>query len=483
VTLVYDFLVKLVKLPLKFFDTKMVGDILQRVGDHQRIEYFLTSIVLSIGLTIVNLIVFSIVLVSYNLKIFLFFLTGTVLYLLWMRLFLKRRGELDFVRFRQMSVNQNMLVQIIMGMPEIKLNNCGGKKIRDWVKIQEDLFASGVQSVALSQNQQTGCALIRETQNILITFLAASLALRGEITLGMMLAVQFILGQLNGPVEQLLHFVAATQDARLSLARIEEVHRQRDEAAGRTEAVPPGASIGVANVSFQYGDPYSEKVLKDISLVLPNQKVTAIVGTSGSGKTTLIKLLLGFYEPTGGLIKIGAIPLDRIRPDLWRDRCGLVMQDGYIFSDTIANNIALKDETVDEGRLRQAARIANIDIAALPLGYRTRIGADGHGLSQGQKQRILIARAVYKDPEYLFFDEATNSLDTSNEAAIMKNLEHFFRGRTVTLVAHRLSTVRHADQIVVLDQGVIAETGSHDQLIMKKGVYYNLVKNQLELGN
>jgi len=488
VTLVYDFLVKLIQLPISFFDAKMIGDILQRIGDHQRVEYFLTSTLLNILLTIINIIVFGIVLVIYNSKIFLIFLAGTVLYLTWIQLFLKKRRDLDFIRFQQMSTNQNMLLQLIMGMPEIKLSNCGNKKIRNWAKIQEDLFATGTKSLALTQNQQSGCALIQETKNILITFFAAYSVIQGDITLGMMLAIQFILGQLNGPIEQLVQFITVAQDAKLSFERIDEIHQKPDEETSekiKTDLVPEGADIVIANLSFQYGDPYSEMVLKNISLVLPYQKVTAIVGASGSGKTTILKLLLGFYQPVSGDIRIGNIPMAEIRSSSWRERCGLVMQDGYIFSDTIADNIVLHDEAIDETRLKQAAGIANIGefIESLPLGYRTKIGPDGHGLSQGQKQRILIARAVYKNPEYLFFDEATNSLDTRNETVIMKNLNYFFQGRTVVIVAHRLSTVRNADQIIVLDKGIMAEAGTHDELIKNKDAYYNLIKNQLELGN
>jgi ATP-binding cassette, subfamily B, bacterial len=373
-------------------------------------------------------------------------------------------------------------------MPEIKLNNCENKKIRNWAKIQEDLFATGTKSLALTQNQQSGCALIQETKNILITFFAANLVIQGDITLGMMLAIQFILGQLNGPIEQLVQFITVTQDAKLSFERIDEIHQKPDEETSektKTDLVPKGADIAISKLSFQYGDPYSEMVLKNISLVLPYQKVTAIVGASGSGKTTILKLLLGFYQPASGDIKIGNIPMTEIRSSSWREKCGLVMQEGYIFSDTIADNIALHDEAIDETRLKHAAGIANIAefIESLPLGYWTKIGPDGHGLSQGQKQRILIARAVYKNPEYLFFDEATNSLDTRNETAIMKNLNYFFQGRTVVIVAHRLSTVRNADQIIVLDKGIMVETGTHDQLIKNKGAFYNLIKNQLELGN
>lgn len=485
ITLVFDFLKKLTTLPLGFFDIKMIGDTLQRIGDHQRVESFITSTVLSILLTLINIIVFGIVLIVYRLQIFLIFLAGVLLYLVWIRLFLARRREIDFSQFRQKGKNQSAIIQMIMGMQEIRLNNGEKKKISGWVKIQDDLFAISRKSLALTQNQQSGCLLIQETQNIIITFVAASLVISGEITLGMMLAIQFILGQLNGPVEQLVHFVASAQDAKISYERIEEIHRMQDEeGAAAREDIPEGADIILSDVSFQYAGPYSEKVLKNVSCVLPGRKITAIVGASGSGKTTLLKLILGMYRPVGGTIAIGDTPLPELSQIAWRSKCGLVMQDGYIFSDTLADNIALSDGPIDTGKMKQSAAIANIEefIEGLPSGYQTRIGAEGHGLSQGQKQRILIARAVYKDPDYLFFDEATNSLDACNEKAIMQNLAVFFKDKTVAIVAHRLSTVKNADQIIVLDRGSIVETGTHAELTRLNGVYYNLVRNQLELG-
>ncbi len=488
ITLVYDFLLKLTKLPLRFFDVKMIGDTLQRINDHQRVESFFTHSVLGNFFTIINIIVFGVVLAIYSLPILLVFSVGTVLYLAWIRLFLAKRREIDFSRFRQLGKNQNMIIQLIMGMQEIRLNNCEQNKIMDWVKIQGELFAISKKSMALTQNQQAGCFLLQETQNIIMTYVAALAVINGTFTLGMMLAVQFIIGQLNGPLEQLLHFIAAAQDAKISAERIEEIHTLQDEEtadAGKTTTVPQGADIVISDLSFQYGGPYSETVLKNVSLVLPAGKTTAIVGTSGSGKTTLLKLLLAIYPPARGEITIGDIPLTGLSSSTWRKKCGVVFQDGYIFSDTIANNIALPEETIDDDRLKQAASKANIDrfIESLPLGYKTLIGADGQGLSQGQKQRILIARAVYKNPEYLFWDEATNSLDACTESAIMQELELFFRDRTVVIVAHRLSTVKNADQIVVLDDGAIVETGTHASLVAAKGVYYNLVRNQLELGS
>ena len=463
ITLVFDFLKKLTKLPLGFFDIKMIGDTLQRISDHQRVESFITSTVLSILLTLINIIVFGIVLIIYRLQIFLIFLAGVLLYLGWIRLFLARRREIDFSQFRQKGKNQSAIIQLIMGMQEIRLNNGEKKKISAWVKIQNDLFSISRKSLALTQNQQSGCLLIQETQNIIITFVAASLVISGDITLGMMLAIQFILGQLNGPVEQLVHFVASAQDAKISYERIEEIHRMQDEegTATRTD-IPAEADIVLSDVSFQYAGPYSERVLKNISCVLPGRKITAIVGASGSGKTTLLKLILGMYRPVHGAISIGNTPLSELSQIAWRGKCGMVMQDGYIFSDTLADNIALSDGPIDTDRMQQSAGIANIEefIHGLPSAYQTRIGAEGHGLSQGQKQRILIARAVYKDPDYLFFDEATNSLDTGNETAIMKKLARFFLDKTVIIVAHRLSTVKNADQIsmtIVIPAFMISE--------------------------
>ncbi|NCD10225.1 MAG: peptidase domain-containing ABC transporter [Negativicutes bacterium] len=487
IKLVHDFLVKLTKLPLRFFDVKMVGDTLQRIGDHQRVEFFMTSTLLSMLLTMVNLVVFGSVLAFYSLPVFGLFVAATLLYLLWIQFFLSKRREIDYDKFKQMGRNQSNIIQLIMGMQEIRLNNCEHKKLRSWAEIQNELFAIGKRALALTQKQQTGCFLIQETQNIMITFLAARSVMDGEISLGMMLAIQFILGQLNGPVEQLIHFAAAAQDAKISFERIEEIQNLEEEEnpdEKKIRSVPAGADLVVSNVSFQYGSPYSEKVLKNISLVVPNKKITAIVGTSGSGKTTLLKLLLGIYQPVTGEILLGGTSLEEISKSSWRQECGTVLQDGYIFSDTIAGNIALQVEQIDEEKVRQAAQIANIDkfIDSLPLRYQTRIGADGQGLSQGQKQRLLIARAIYKNPNFIFFDEATNALDANNEAVIMKNLNEFFQDKTAVIVAHRLSTVRSADQIIVLDNGSILERGTHQELLALKGAYYNLVKNQLELG-
>lgn len=487
ISLISDFLIKLMKLPIGFFDTKMIGDIMQRIQDHNRIESFLTSSTLNILFSMVNLVIFGVILAIYDSLIFMLFLMGSILYFLWIYLFMKKRRELDFKRFAQLSENQSNLFQLITGMQEIKLNNCEKQKRWEWERIQARLFKVNIKSLYLSQYQQVGSIFINQVKNIFISFFAARAVIEGSMTLGMMLAVQYIIGQLNAPIEQLIGFLHSTQDAKISLERLGEIHLKKDEENPDEQKVtilPEKRGIFINDLHFQYEGPHSEMVLKGLNLEIPESKVTAIVGTSGSGKTTLIKLMLGFYPITKGEIRVGDILLSNISNRLWRQKSGVVMQDGFIFSDTIARNIAVSDEIVDKERLLKAVKIANIQeyVESLPLGYNTKIGQEGHGLSQGQKQRILIARAAYINPEFLFFDEATNALDANNERVIMQNLEEFFRGRTVVVVAHRLSTVKNADQIVVLEKGEIVERGTHEELTRLKGAYYNLVKNQLELG-
>lgn len=487
ISLISDFLIKLMKLPIGYFDTKMIGDIMQRIGDHRRIESFLTTSTLNILFSMLNLVIFGIVLAIYDLRIFTIFIVGSVLYFLWIYLFMKKRRELDFKRFAQLSDNQSNLFQLITGMQEIKLNNCEKQKRWEWERIQARLFKVNIKSLSLSQYQQVGSVFINQTKNIFISFYAAKGVIEGDMTLGMMLAVQYIIGQLNAPIEQLIGFLHASQDAKISLERLGEIHLKKDEEdpdEHKLSILPEKKGLTVADLSFQYEGPHSEFVLKNINLQIPESKVTAIVGTSGSGKTTLVKLLLGFYPPTKGEIRIGENLLSNFSNRMWRQKSGVVMQDGFIFSDTIAKNIAVSDEIVDKKRMVQAAKLANIQefVESLPLGYNTKIGQEGHGLSQGQKQRILIARAAYINPEYLFFDEATNALDANNERIIMDNLEEFFKGRTVIVVAHRLSTVKNADQIIVLEKGELVEKGTHRELTDLRGAYYNLVKNQLELG-
>jgi len=488
ISIISDFLIKLMKLPIGFFDTKMIGDLMQRIGDHTRIENFLTSSTLNILFSFVTLIIFSIVLAIYNIYIFLIFFFASIVYVLWIVIFLKKRRDLDFKRFAQMADNQSNLYQLITGMQEIKLNNCEKQKRWEWENIQAKLFKVSIKSLSLTQYQQAGAAFINETKNIVISFFAAKAVITGDMTLGMMLSVQYIIGQLNSPIEQLIVFIQSAQDAKISLERLGEIHNKKDEENpddAKITIFPENKSISINNLSFQYEGPHSELVLQDLNLRVPESKITAIVGTSGSGKTTLVKLMLGFYPATKGEINIGDLALPNFSQKMWRDKCGAVMQDGFIFSDTIAKNIAVSDEIVDKERLLHAVKVANIQdfIESLALGYNTKIGQEGHGISQGQKQRILIARAVYKNPEYIFFDEATNALDANNELVIMKNLDEFFKGKTVIVVAHRLSTVKNADQIVVLERGKIIELGTHIELTNKKGAYYELVKNQLELGN
>lgn len=486
IALISDFLIKLMKMPISYFDSKMTGDILQRINDHKRIQDFLTGSSLSVIFSVFNIIIFGIVLLVYSGMIFLIFMGGSALYVAYVWLFMKKRAELDHKRFAQQSANQSTVVQLVNGMQEIKLSACEQQKRWEWERIQAKLFKVNIKSLALRQYQDSGAVLINQSKNLLITALVASLVVKGEMTLGMMLSVQYIIGQLNSPVNELIAFARDMQDARLSMDRLSEVRDKPDEEDPTRELlreIPEGKEIRLQNLNFKY-DPLSEyPTLDDINLVIPPGKQTAIVGMSGSGKTTLVKLLLGFYPPASGDIFIGDTPLGSYSIREWRKRCGVVMQDGFIFSDSIAGNIAPGVEHIDKKRLRHATEVANIHdfIEELPLAYNTKIGQEGHGLSQGQKQRILIARAVYKDPEFIFFDEATNALDANNERTIMNNLQTFFKGRTSVVVAHRLSTVRNAEQIIVIEQGRIAETGTHEALIALEGRYYKLVKNQLEL--
>lgn len=488
ISLVSDFFVKLMKLPISYFDVKMTGDIMQRIGDHTRIETFLTGSSLNILFSLFNLVIFSFVLAWYSMKIFGVFFIGSILYFLWITFFLKRRADIDYKRFQQSSQNQSKVIELINGMQEIKLHNAERQKRWAWENLQVKLFKINLKSLYLSQTQNSGSALINEFKNIIITFLAAKLVIDGQITLGMMLAISYIIGQLNSPILELVGFVQNWQDAKLSLERLSEIHNKEDEEPSHkenTNDIEMGGNIQINNITFKYNNLDSQNVLENINITIPNNKVTAIVGSSGSGKTTLMKLLLKFYEPQKGNISIGSQSFTNLSPKAWRDKCGSVMQEGYIFSDTIANNIAVGTDVIDKTRLKYAATVANIKefIEQLPLGYNTKIGMEGIGISTGQKQRILIARAVYKNPEILFFDEATNALDANNEKIIMNNLNEFFKNKTVVIIAHRLSTVKNADQILVLENGKITEHGDHIGLTALKGSYYELVKNQLELGN
>jgi possible peptide-transporting ATPase len=491
ISLISDFFIKLMKLPMNFFDTKQMGDLLQRIEDHRRVEQFLTSSSLSLLFSFFTFLVFGVVLVFYNLGVFAVFLFGTLLYAGWIVLFLEKRRLLDYKFFEQAGRNRNVTYQLIDGMQEIKLQGCEQRKRWEWEDVQADLFKVNLQALNLQQVQQAGSITINEVKNILITVLAATSVIQGNMTLGMMLAVQYIIGQLNSPVEQLIHFVYSWQDVSISLDRMNEIHTETNEEnaertrSSYTEESTDGHSLAIKDLSFKYNIYSSKNILSDINLLIPNGKVTAIVGASGSGKTTLIKLLLGFYEPLSGSIQIGSANLSECNLGWWRSQCGAVMQEGYLFSDTIAKNIAISDDDPNIERIRHAARVANIAdyVEALPLAYNTMIGQDGQGISQGQRQRILIARVIYKNPMFVFLDEATNALDANNEQAITDNLLDFYKGKTVIVVAHRLSTVRNADQIVVLNEGKIVELGTHEELIGKRGNYYGLIKNQLELGN
>lgn len=483
-----DFLSKLLRLPVSYFESKQTGDIMQRLGDHSRIESFLTGASLSVLFSLFNLLIFSVVLVFYSTSIFGVFVVASVFYSLWIIIFLKYRRELDHKQFALNSKNQSTLIQLVQSVPELKLNNATIRKRWDWENIQISEFKLNIRSLALQQYQQSGAFFINEGKNIFITFLAATAVVNGQMTLGAMLAVQYILGQLNSPVEQLVGFIQRHQDAKLSLERLNEVHGMDDEEPSNQHFVrhlSGSKDIKIENLTYTYPGAGNDPVLTDINLHIPKGKVTAIVGSSGSGKTTLIKLLLKFVEPQKGNIKVDSQQFRNIGYDYWRGLCGTVMQDGFIFSDTIANNIAVSDDRPDVDKLLHAVKVANIQefIEELPLSYNTKIGAEGNGISQGQRQRLLIARSVYKNPEYLFFDEATNALDAENERIIMKNLSEFFAGKTVVVVAHRLSTVKNADQIIVLEKGKVVEVGTHEQLSRVNGRYYELVRNQLELGS
>jgi ATP-binding cassette subfamily B protein len=487
INLISDFLLKLMRLPMSYFDAKMTGDLLQRIYDNERVERFLTSSSLVTLFSLVNLVVFGGVLLFYNSLIFMVFLLGAAGYFGWVWLFLSRRRSLDYRRFEQMAENQSALIQLVNGMQEIKLHNAERQKRWAWERIQARLFRVNVQYLATDQAQRAGAAFINEGKNIVISVLAAQAVIDNQMSLGAMLAVQYIIGHMNAPLESLVQFILHAQEAKISLERMNEIHRQTDERADDTakaNELPKRGDLTLQNVSFRYGGPNDPWVLKHLNLHFPYGKTTAIVGTSGSGKTTLLKLLLNFYAPQDGSVRVNDLSLSSFEHKAWRSRCGVVMQDGFIFNDTIARNIALGVENIQPARLLEVAKTAQIHafIESLPLSYNTRVGQDGIGLSQGQKQRLLIARALYKNPDYIFFDEATNALDAHNEKAIMQNLQEAFRGKTVVIVAHRLSTVRNADNIIVLEKGEVVEQGTHQELTNLRGAYYHLVREQLELG-
>lgn len=488
ISILSDFWIKLMKLPVSYFDIKKAGDIIQRLGDHSRLQQFLTATSLSTLFSSFNIIVFSIALLLYDTTIYFVFIAGSVLYFLWIKLFLKYRRKLEVQRFNIASMENSATMQLVMGIQEIRLTNSEKKRRWEWERIQASLYRLSFRQLSLSQYQQAGAFFINEGKNIVITFLAARLVIEGQLTLGAMLAIAYIIGQLNSPVENLISFVQQAQDAKISLERLNDVHKlanEEDENVEYVRQLPQNKSIRLKDVTFKYPGAGNEAVLKKVNLEIPQSKVTAIVGMSGSGKTTLFKLLMKIYDNYTGEIKIGNQNLKHISASFWREQCGIVMQDGFIFSDTIANNILSGESNANFERLEYACKVANILelIESLPLGFNTMIGPEGIGLSQGQKQRILIARAVYRDPAFIFFDEATNALDANNEKVILENLEEFFEDRTVIMIAHRLSTVRNADHIIVFENGYIVEAGRHEELTRLKGTYFHLVKNQLELGN
>ena len=487
ISLISDFLQKITSMPLHFFDSKNIGDIMQRIGDHGRIKSFLMGKSINIVFSLVNFVVFVFILAYYNKQVLTIFIIGNVLYVSWILFFMRYRRELDAKRFNLSSTEQSRIIQLIQGMQDIKLNNCERQKRWEWERIQVRLFKVSVRGLTIGQIQQAGSVFFTQTTNIIISFIAAKAVVEGDMTLGMMMSQTYIIGQISAPIGDFINFAHTLQDARISMERLNDIHAQEDEEydiCNKLSLLPENGTITVRDLTYSYSGAERDYAIKNLSLDIPEGKVTAIVGESGSGKTTLIKLLQGFYKPNSGTIKVGGISLDCINPHLWRKSTGSVMQESYIFSDTIAKNIALSTDEVDVKRLYDSALLANADefISALPLGYNTRIGMEGSGVSQGQRQRLLIARAIYKNPKYLFFDEATNSLDATNERIIMENLQKIFLNRTVVIAAHRLSTVMNADNIVVMKKGEIVEQGTHSELVALRGHYYTLVKNQLELG-
>ena len=488
ISLISDFLIKLMSMPLCFFDSKKTGDIMQRIGDHARIKGFLMGNSISILFSATNLIIFGVILGYYNLKILSFFLFGHSLYVIWILWFMRYRRELDVRRFSQASNEQSNVIQLIQGMQDIKLNNCEKQKRWEWEHIQINLFKISVKALTIGQVQQIGSVFFTKSTDFIVSFIAAYSVVKGDMTLGMMMSQTYIMGQVSAPIHDFIGFAHSYQDSQISLERLNEIHAQEDEEHDiekKLSVLPMKKDIQVKDLTFSYSGAERDYAVEGLTLTVPANKVTAIVGESGSGKTTFIKILQGFYKPNRGCITVGGVNLDLINPHLWRSSTGSVMQESFIFSDTIAKNIALATAEVDMARLYHAAEMANIHdfITSLPMGYNTKIGMEGCGISQGQRQRLLIARAIYKNPEFMFFDEATNSLDATNESIIMNNLRDFYKGKTVIISAHRLSTVKNADNIIVLSKGHVIEQGTHNELVMMKGAYYKLVKNQLELGN
>lgn len=488
ISILTDLLIKIMKLPMSFFDLKTHGDIMQRMSDQQRIESFLTGSTLNTLFSLVNMLIFGSLLIVYNSTIFIVFLISTTLYTLWILAFMKYRRELDHKRFKIASENQTYMVEMIQSMQDIKLNNAQKQKRWGWEALQAKLFKFKVESLALSQYQSVGSMAINQAKGILITYISAKAVIDGDITLGGMMAIQYIVGMVSNPVESLLGFMQSYQDAKISLERLNEIYETEEEEDFRKDylpKLPEDRTIELRNLTFRYYGAGNEPVFSKLNLSFPSGRTTAIVGASGSGKTTILKLLLRYYNPEEGEILVGGKRLDQIDFGLWRDSCGSVLQENFVYADTIERNIAINDEFPDEEKVQNAVHIANMEefIQDEPFGLATKIGTAGKGISQGQRQRLMIARAVYKDPAFIFLDEATNSLDANNEKEIVEKLDRFFDQRTVIVVAHRLSTVRNADNIIVLEKGDVVEQGTHSELTAKRGKYYELVKNQLELGN
>lgn len=486
ITLVSDYLFKLTKLPISYFNKRQSGDLLQRINDHERIQRFMSSTSLSAFFYLVNYLVFGLILAIWSPPIFWVFLGGTILYIGWVLFFARKKKDVDYRHFDEAAENQNSLMELINGMQDIKLYNAEKSKRWSWERIQARLFRTSLSTMRLQQYQRIGARFFNETKNVLIIFIAVLAVKESSMTIGTLVAIIYILGMINSQISALIEFLVAYQESKISLERIDEIHQIADEEkpGEKISLLPNASSLELDEVFFQYSGPHSPMILKGLKVNIPKGKVTAIVGRSGSGKSTLMKLLLQFYQPTEGSIRVGKVNLSNISPKVWRSKCGVVMQDGFIFSDSIAKNVALGEEIIDKDRLLKAVELANIRnfVEALPLAYDTRIGASGLGLSEGQKQRLLIARAIYKDPDYLFFDEATTALDAYGEMVVMENLKDTFYGKTVVIIAHRLSTVRDADHIIVLEDGEVAEQGQHDDLTFRRGAYFQLVRNQLELG-
>ncbi|MGO1594998.1 MAG: peptidase domain-containing ABC transporter [Sphingobacterium sp.] len=488
IAILTDLLIKIMRLPMNFFDLKTHGDIMQRMDDQQRVESFVTGNSLNTLFSLVNMLIFGSLLLIYNKTIFLVFFAATFLYTLWILLFMKYRRELDHSRFKIASENQTYMVEMIQSVKDIKLNNAQKQKRWGWETLQAKLFKFKVDSLALSQYQSIGSMAINQVKGILIAYIAAKAVINDEITLGGMMAIQYIVGMVASPVESLLGFIQSYQDAKISMERLNEIYETEEEEDINKDylsKLPEDRTITIKDLTFRYYGAGNDPVFSQLNMSFPAGKTTAIVGTSGSGKTTILKLLLRYYEFEEGEIFIGGKRLRQLDYGLWRDSCGSVIQDNYVYADTIGGNIAVKDEFPDEKRLQEAIEIANLEefVAEQPFGMATKIGTAGKGISQGQRQRLMIARAIYKQPAYLFLDEATNSLDASNEKVITDHLDRFFQDRTVIVVAHRLSTVKNADNIILLEKGRVVEQGTHAELTARKGQYYELVKNQLELGN